>query len=32
VIFLGAVLVGDTWNGLAAIGLTAAGVIVRKLI
>ena len=32
VIFLGAVLVGDTWNGLAAIGLTAAGVVVRKLI
>jgi APA family basic amino acid/polyamine antiporter len=31
VVFLAAVLIGDTWNGLAAIGLTAAGVVVRKL-
>ena len=32
VVFLAAALIGDTWNGLAAIGLTAAGVAVRKLI
>lgn len=32
VMFLAAVLIGDTWNGVAAIGLAAAGVVVRKLV